>query len=160
MKKWILCVGCAIGVILGITLIFLAVTARMNKKAIEEVLTQDQWHGYKTIKEKYEYMSRIKLTKCPVDFRKKYIAHVKAWGELALVESDAQIFRDNYTSWSAYLEAFVRGMLFDTGFIGEAKTAQAKLKDHYFRTLGIVKDTWHDVLTCATEYGVDTSKYL
>lgn len=130
-----------------------------DKRAIEEVLKQDQWSDYKTVKEKYNQMSNINLTKCPANFRKKYIEHTNAWGELALVEHEAEMFKARYDSGPAYLEAFLRGMVFDFGMVGEVNAAQKELRDHYFRALKMRKDTWNEVLSCAAEYGVDTSKY-
>ena len=158
MKKIILYTGCGIVIIFGI-IFFFSCGGGNNKKAIEEVLIKDQWDGYKTIAEKYEYMSKINLTECPTDFRQKYMAHINAWGELAIVEHEANVFKESYDSWSAYLEAFLRGAIFDFGMPGEMNEAQKELRNHYFRAIKMRKDTWHEVLACAAEYGVDTSKY-
>ena len=129
-----------------------------EKKAIEDVLEQDRLQ-FDTVKAKANHMSSIDLTKCPLDFRQKYIAHIGAWREFALVEHEAEIWQEKHGSLKGGIAGAIRVIFGDLRALSEPFEEQNKLKEHYFTAKKKIKDTWNDVLQCAAKYGVDTSKY-
>lgn len=134
---------------------------KQAKKAIVYVLEQDKLasKGASTIAEYVRNQKAISLFKCPSDFTLAYRRHQAAWENMEAVEEEAQYYIKRYDSGSAYVEAFLRGMLLDFSMVSDADEAQKRVRNHYKTANKAIRDTFFEVLNIADNYGVDTSAY-
>ena len=131
------------------------------KKAMVYVLEQDKraHDGVSTVKDYVRNQSSISLLNCPSDFTMAYRRHQAAWQDMESVEEENKYFQKRYNSGGAFLEAFLRGMIFDFSMVGDSDEAAKRLRDHYQKANKAIKDTFHEVLNIAESYGVDTTPY-
>ena len=132
-----------------------------DKEAIESVLEQDRLAGVET-SSAVEYVikqSRISLSDCPDDFKKAYIRHMNAWREMAAVEQEVEQWKQMYDSTGAYIESFLRGLVFDFSMTGESKVAAERILTHDSQARKEMRDSFAEVLSVAIDYGVDVDPY-
>ena len=131
------------------------------RKAMVYVLEQDKraHDGVSTVKDYVRNQNSISLLNCPSDFTMAYRRHQAAWKDMESVEEEAKYFQKRYNSGGAFLEAFLRGMLFDFSMVGDADEAGKRVRKHYQSARKAIKDTFHEVLNIAESYGVETTPY-
>lgn len=134
---------------------------KQTVKAITYVLEQDRHagQGASTVAELVRRQGTISLLNCPSDFTIAYRRHQAAWQDMKSVEEEAISFKKRYDSGAAYIEAFLRGLVFDLSMIDESAEAYTRVNNHLQTAKKSVEDTFHEVLNIAESYGVDTTTY-
>lgn len=153
-----------LGAVIIVAILFWGYSCYSNsqaRKAIVYVLEQDKHAqvGVSSIAEYVRNQSSISLLNCPSDFTMAYRRHQAAWQDMESVEEEGKYFQKRYNSGGAFLEAFLRGMVFDFGMIGDADEAGKRLRNHYQSANKAIKDTYREVLNIAESYGVETTSY-
>lgn len=166
MKKYlpVIAVFC-----LGICLTIGITDCSSKHDVIKTVLDKDAKTGevdvstidrcYTSLKNKCNNMRSIDLSNCPPKFQAAYIAHISAWEQQNKVAGEIKAFDDRYNSVNGAFEAFIRGLVFDFGILGESNTAWQTIGEHQKQASQAISSTWHEVLRIAAEYDVDVSKY-
>lgn len=160
-QVWAIGGTCVLVLILGLLWPRSAIRADSIQR-IEQVLKADSKtsEGATTVAEIAIRMRAIDLKGCPTEFVSAYIAHVHAWEEAATVEREFAEFSERYNSGNAFVEAFVRGIVFDFGMIGEASSAQSELRTKYQRANSQIQQTFHRVEEIAVELGATLPREL
>lgn len=122
---------------------------------IEQVLIADSRTSANVVSvaEIVKRMRAISLAGCPTDFIQAYVAHIHAWEEAAALEQEAAAYQSRFNSGAAFVEAFVRGFVFDYGMIGEAATEQTRLRNKYSEVVSRIRSSFEPVESTALRYG-------
>ena len=141
------------------------------RQALKSVLDQDAQTGENTKNNasiedlmnanmrRTNKMRAIDLSQCPADFQAAYIEHIGAWTSVNDLLSDMKRFQNKYDSFGACVEAFLRGMFFDFGMIGEMEAEKQRINQRASQVSDAIKSTFYKTLHIAAKYGVDVSKY-
>ena len=153
-----------LGIVFIIAFIFGAYSAfskRQVRNAIVYVLEQDirAEKGISSVADYVNKQSAISLRDCPADFTAAYRRHQAAWRDAEALEEEIKYIKKRYYSATAFLESFLRGMIFDFSMVGDADDAIKRARNRYSTTRKEITDTWHEVLNIAESYGVETTAY-
>lgn len=128
---------------------------KINVAAIERVLAEDSHtaDNFTTVEDVVQRMRAIDISQCPTDFQQAYIAHIGAWEKMLLVEWEARQWKERYDSDDAMVEAFLRGLVFDFGIIGESEEARNRVLAMYQKASQDIQSTFSRVQQIAVGYG-------
>ena len=123
-------------------------SSRQARKTMIYVLEQDKCahNGASTVTEYVKNLKSISLLNCPSDFTMAYRRHQAAWEDMKSVEEEAKYFQRRYNSGGAFLEAVLRGMIFDFSMVSNADEAQKRLINHYRSAEKNIRDTFHEAV--------------
>lgn len=128
----LLCVGCQGGRVSGLQSPVGTTEKRpqIDVASIERVLIEDsrttEAASLEGLTRRISKMEAIDTYQCPTDFRQAYLAHIAAWRQglrlwhraVSLGEkhqSDVARFKEKNSGVNAFIESFVRGLVFDLG---------------------------------------------
>lgn len=145
--------------IIGICLMILTTSCNNDGEAISRVLDADRNCQSETATIQYYKMTEISLKGCPQDFSSAYLKHINAWRRAVLFEQKLEQIGAEWNSPSTAIEAFIRGLVLDSGLLEEQRTVMNNLRNEAQSIDYEISTTYDDCLSIALKYDVDISKY-
>ena len=150
---------CSVAFVIIMTLVigigFVRSTNKAEAKAIERVLADDRTtdDDASSIAQIVQRMRSIDMTGCPKEFRKVYLDHINAWEQMAAVEQESIAWDNRYDSGGTWVEAILRGLMFDYGMFGEADAARNRVLEMKRNASANVYATYTVVQQIAIDHG-------
>lgn len=127
-----------------------------SARHIERVLEADSRasEGATSVAQISGRMRAIDLRGCSQEFAAAYLEYLHAWEQAARLEQEFAAFDARFNSGGALVEAFVRGVVFDFGMIGEESAERDRLLSNFHANSELLQRAFHKVEKTAVASGV------
>jgi hypothetical protein len=127
-------------------------------KSLSDATKTTEEDSLDTVRSYVMALRQIDFSGCPDDFRQAYLRHIHAWDKTIPVLELAKHHKMESESIGAFIEGFLRGLVFDFGMIEEDKQARNAVMERIQSAQKAVQDTWHRVEEIAVHYGAQVAK--